>query len=233
MSFLCAEIWDPATEKFTVLAKMAEPRTYHSVAILLRDGRVFSGGGGLCGRCSTNHLNGQIFTPPNLYQANGQLASQPTITIGQVMATNAENFVVTANRALASIAILRLGSATHSVNSDERRIELCGPLSMACVAAADNKYTVTVPAQPGIAVPGNWMVFGIDTSGVPSKSQIIKIGSAQVGPLAAAKIANSTVNLKVASDMATTEKVSSFAALPVDPTVPTEEMTKPVGVVLS
>ena len=36
------------------------PRNYHSVALLLPDGRVFSGGGGLCGPCATNHPDAQI-----------------------------------------------------------------------------------------------------------------------------------------------------------------------------
>ena len=30
------------------MAPMGAPRTYHSTAVLLSDGRVFSGGGGLC-----------------------------------------------------------------------------------------------------------------------------------------------------------------------------------------
>jgi galactose oxidase len=197
---------------------MAEPRNYHSVALLLRDGRVFSGGGGLCGGCNTNHFNGAILSPPYLFKTDGTLASQPTITISTAMAKNGDSFVVTANRALKSIAILRMGSATHSVNTDQRRIELCGPASTTCAAAADNKFTVTIPAQPGIALPGNWMVFGVDTANVPSKSQVIKIGSATVGPVAAARLANSTASLKVSSDMASTEAVAlEFVATPAKP----------------
>ena len=42
-----AEMWDPVTQKFTVMAPAAKPRTYHSIGLLLPDGRVFSGGGGL------------------------------------------------------------------------------------------------------------------------------------------------------------------------------------------
>lgn len=30
------------------MAPMGAPRTYHSVAVLMSDGRIFSGGGGLC-----------------------------------------------------------------------------------------------------------------------------------------------------------------------------------------
>jgi galactose oxidase len=60
---LNAEMWDPATEQFTPMARAAIPRTYHSVALLMPDARVFTGGGGLCGSCGTNHFDGEIFTP--------------------------------------------------------------------------------------------------------------------------------------------------------------------------
>ena len=41
------EIWDPATQKFSTVAAHAVPRTYHSIALLMLDGRVFTGGGGM------------------------------------------------------------------------------------------------------------------------------------------------------------------------------------------
>jgi len=44
-----AEVWDPATQAFTVLAGASIPRNYHSIALLLPDARIFSGGAGLCG----------------------------------------------------------------------------------------------------------------------------------------------------------------------------------------
>lgn len=47
---LYVEIWDPWTGEFTELSSLITvPRTYHSIGLLLRDGRVLSGGGGLCG----------------------------------------------------------------------------------------------------------------------------------------------------------------------------------------
>jgi Domain of unknown function (DUF1929) len=60
--------------------------------------------------------------------------------------------VVTSSTALKIISIIRLGSSTHSVNNDQRRLELCGPAAGACAAGTSN--TVTIPADPGIALPG-------------------------------------------------------------------------------
>lgn len=88
-SVLATEIWDPATETFALAALAAVPRTYHSVALLLPDGRVFTGGGGLCGTgCATNHFDGEIFTPPNLLNADGTPAARPVITSAPPAAAN-------------------------------------------------------------------------------------------------------------------------------------------------
>lgn len=51
------EIWDPVTEEWTELADEVTPRTYHSIGVLLQDGTVFSGGGGLCGVVCVNGIN--------------------------------------------------------------------------------------------------------------------------------------------------------------------------------
>ena len=85
MAWSAAELWDPKTEKFTPVAIGASPRTYHSVALLLQDGRVFSGGAGLCGGCDTNHFNGQIWSPPYLFNADDTPATRPTITVDKTI----------------------------------------------------------------------------------------------------------------------------------------------------
>jgi hypothetical protein len=84
----CAEIWNPVTETWSNDAALAVPRTYHSAAVLLPDGRVFVGGGGLCGDrdfCvsgSVNHPDAQIYSPRYLFNADGTAAARPTCSIG-------------------------------------------------------------------------------------------------------------------------------------------------------
>ena len=82
-------------------------RNYHSVALLLQDGRVFGGGGGLCGTCKTNHFNAQIFTPPALLKADGTAAARPTITVADKTATNGAALLVAADSLLDRICIIR------------------------------------------------------------------------------------------------------------------------------
>lgn len=46
---LIVEMFDPVTKSYSYFKEpLTNPRTYHSVGLLMKDGRVLSGGGGLC-----------------------------------------------------------------------------------------------------------------------------------------------------------------------------------------
>lgn len=69
-----------------------------------------------------------------------------------------------------SFSLIRHASATHTVNTDQRRIP------MTPTAAGTNTYKITLgPADPGVVTPGYWMLFAIDAAGVPSIATTIYI----------------------------------------------------------
>jgi galactose oxidase len=165
-----AELWNPATGKFTTMASASVPRNYHSVALLMPDGRVFTGGGGLCGTgCATNHFDGQTFTPPYLLNPDGSAATRPVITAAPSTAANGARITVKTNSAVTKFAIVRMGTATHSVDTDQRRLSLVS-------TAVYGGYQLTIPADSGIALPGYWMLFALNAKGVPSVAKVIRIG---------------------------------------------------------
>jgi galactose oxidase len=166
---LSPELWDPATGNFSVMAPEAAPRTYHSVAVLLPDGRVFSGGGGLCGTCATNHPDGQIFTPPSLLNADGTLKARPNITSAPSTAALGSTIVVQTSSSTPKFALIRTGAATHSVDNDQRRI----PLSPTSVIGTT--YTLQIPTDSGVVLPGTYMLFALDANGTPSVASFIAI----------------------------------------------------------
>ncbi|WMX44015.1 discoidin domain-containing protein [Streptomyces roseicoloratus] len=169
-SVLTPELWDPATGRFTPLASMAIPRNYHSVANLLPDGRVFSGGGGLCGDCATNHADGAVFTPPYLLNADGSPKPRPVITGGvPPRAAAGASLTVTTEGPVASFVLMRAAAATHSTDNDQRRVPL------ASTASGTGSYTVTVPADKGVVLPGTYMLFALDSQGVPSTARFITV----------------------------------------------------------
>ncbi len=171
-SVLNPELWDPASGQFSVMAPEAVPRNYHSVAVLLPDGRVFSGGGGLCGACSTNHPDGQIFSPPYLFNSDGTPRTRPVITSAPPSASTGQTISVTTGSPVSSFAMVRYGEATHSVDNDQRRI----PLSI--VSSSGDSYSLAIPSDPGIALPGPYMLFALDSNGTPSVSTTMSIASA-------------------------------------------------------
>jgi galactose oxidase len=169
---LTPELWQPATRKFTQLRPMPIPRTYYSVALLMPDATVFNGGGGLCGLCHTNHLNGQFFKPPYLFNADGSAASRPTIVaMRPTVAKAGEAISSRSDTPIAKISLIRFSSVTHSVNTDQRHIGLKP-------AGLFPTYTLTLPGDPGIAIPGYWMVFALNKNGVPSKASTLRISLA-------------------------------------------------------
>src|SRR5262249_18816730 len=175
-SVLNPELWDPNTGQFSVMAPEAVPRNYHSVAVLLPDGRVFSGGGGLCGTCSTNHADGQIFSPPYLFNSDGTLRTRPTITSAPTAATAGQTITVTTGGPVVSFAMVRYGEATHTVDNDQRRI----PLSI--VSSSGNTYQLAIPSDAGIALPGPYMLFALDSNATPSVSSTISINNVAPTP---------------------------------------------------
>jgi galactose oxidase len=167
---LVPELWDPVRQTFTVLPPMQTPREYHSTALLLPDGRVFVGGGGQCGGCSTNHLNAEIFSPPYLFNSNGTQASQPNIVSAPSTAGLGTNISVSTNTPVSAFAIMRLSSVTHTTDNDQRRV----PLVIS--SSSGNSYSLQVPRDPGVVPPGYYMLFAINSQGTPSIATIIKFG---------------------------------------------------------
>lgn len=141
--------------------------------MLLPDARVFTGGGGLCGACDVNHLNAEIFNPPYLFNSDGTLAARPNIALSAQTAAHGSSLVVTASEQLMMVSMVRMGSATHSTNTDQRRLELCGPSTSPCDLSPVN---ITIPADPGIALPGHWMFFGVNAAGTPSEAEVVLVG---------------------------------------------------------
>ncbi|MCJ1310119.1 hypothetical protein MMC25_003780 [Agyrium rufum] len=166
---LYPELFDPTTMKFTVLAPNVTPRTYHSIALLLPDATVLSGGGGLCGTCSVNHFDAQIFSPAYLFNSDGSAATRPKITfVSSANVTVGAKITVNTDSTVSTFSLIRFGSTTHSVNTDQRRIALTP-------TGSGTSYSVTVPADSGIALPGYWMLFALNASGVPSLANTILI----------------------------------------------------------
>ena len=193
-SVLPTEVWDPKTGLFSATAPIAVGRNYHSIALLLPDGRVLSGGGGLCGSCSANHPDLQLYSPGYLFDAAGNPASRPTIVSAPDELGFGRPISVTTSRAVTSFSLVRMGATTHTVNTDQRR------LSLNFTRLSDTSYRVDVPSNSGYLLPGYWMLFALDSAGVPSVAKIVRVGvngvATMVAPEAVAGRAGSAVSIQ-------------------------------------
>ena len=75
-----AELWDPATNRWTQLASQTVYRGYHSTALLLPDGRVLSAGG-------RHERTAEVFSPPYLFKG-----ARPTISSAPAVVTPGTTF---------------------------------------------------------------------------------------------------------------------------------------------
>jgi galactose oxidase len=175
-AILVPEIWNPTTQQFSFLNPMQTPRTYHSTAILLPDGRVFVGGGGQCGAgCPQNHLTAEILTPPYLLNSDGSAAPRPALIAASTSATLGGTITAGTTGQVAEFVMMRLSATTHTVNNDQRRIPLSISKTTALTGGAYT-YTLTMPsADPGVVLPGYYMLFALNANGVPSVSTTIQV----------------------------------------------------------
>lgn len=167
-SVLTPEIWNPQTGTWRDVADASVPRNYHSLAVLLPDGRVWSGGGGLGGN-SADHPDAQIYTPGVLFKADGTDAVRPVITSAPASIGPGLAFSVQATPGMQKFSFIKLASLTHSVGSDLRF------LSLPFTEVTAGNYTVQSNGNSNIMTPGYWMLFAVSPTGPYSVSKIIQV----------------------------------------------------------
>ena len=164
------QIWNPQTGVWTTGEEASVARMYHSTTILLPDATVLSLGGGAPGPLT--NLNGEIYKPGYLLNADGSLATRPVITDApQSIEQRQDTFSVTMDDAasIARLTFIKTGSVTHSINMSSSMLDL------SFIPGPDNTLVVTIPSNANVLMPGNWMLFAFNDQGVPSVAATIFI----------------------------------------------------------
>jgi hypothetical protein len=157
-----AEEWDPATEQWTTLSSATVPRLYHSIAMLLPDGRVLTTGG-------NTYTQTEYFSPPYLFAgARPTIASAPTdVRNGQSVFVGTPDAVN-----ITSVAWVRLPSVTHTLSMSQAFYR------STAITQATGGITVTAPNDP--TMPNGFYMLFILNHGVPSVASILHLGATSV-----------------------------------------------------
>ncbi len=202
---LNADLYDPKTNTFSPAGANAFPRLYHSGSLLLPDGTVALMGGNPTRGSYEQHI--EIYSPAYLFNGDGSPASRPTITSAEAM-NYGNGFQVQTPDAdqIQSVVLVRPGSQTHAFDMDQRLVELA-------FTKAPGSLTVTAPPHGNIAPPGYYMLFILNSAGVPSVARFVQLSSgtpANQAPTATIASPSSSIVMNPGSSI-------SFAGSGVDP----------------
>ncbi|MGH2403952.1 MAG: galactose oxidase-like domain-containing protein, partial [bacterium] len=152
-------------------------RNYHSTALLLPNGRVWTAG-------SSHNANQGDPTDPTIAERRIEVykppydgaAGRPTLTSAPASISYGETFQVESPQAgvIQRVALMRCGSVTHALDVDQRYVGVNFDPTGATT------LSVTAPPNSGIAPPGYYMLWLIDNMGRPCQmAKFVRLASQQ------------------------------------------------------
>jgi len=214
------ELWNPHTGKWTTMVPEDDDRCYHHTALLLPDGRVLSSGGGEYAPDNGNVPNApkdtvvtaQIFSPPYLFKGE-----RPTITHApkDISYGSILEISMGSKDSIEKVSWARLGSVTHSHNMNQS-------FQFLNFKQQGSQIKIHAPKNHYMAPPGHYMLFLINSAGVPSIAPIILLKPdfsipllPQQPPLASARTTNVDRNVGISLQMRQQKVISEQDKPPV------------------
>jgi Galactose oxidase-like, Early set domain/Concanavalin A-like lectin/glucanases superfamily len=190
-----AEIFDPAHPErgWAQAAEASVTRMYHSVALLLPDGRVITASGNPDQGHQVNwvppdpneELRMEIYSPP--YLSRGP---RPVISAVPTEWRYSQTVDITTPDAgtIQWASLIRPGATTHSFNTSQRLVDL--PIT----ARDGSAVQVQVTGEPNLAPPGWYMLFLTDTDRVPSVARWVHLATAPAAAVPPGAYTQTVVN---------------------------------------
>ena len=159
----CA-LFNPKTNSWSGMAALPSIRNYHSVAILLPSGKVMMAG--------WNNAAIEIYSPPYLF--NG---ARPVISSAPSVVSHGASFTIATPDAtsIVKVTMVRPMAITHQTDTEQRVFEL--PFLHDHVHPDNLIATAPSSGTAGANAPkGYYMLFAINSGGVPSVAKWIHLG---------------------------------------------------------
>jgi hypothetical protein len=159
-----SEIYHPDTNSWALAAKSQVPRMYHSIALLLPDGRVLSAGSNPNRR--DDELRLEILHPPYLFKgARPFIDMAPEeIQYGQTIAIHTPQA-----RDIKWVELIWPMATTHSCETGQRIVDVPFEVRDFCHIQA------SIPKEQNLAPPGWYMLFLVNRPGIPSVAKWVHL----------------------------------------------------------
>jgi len=161
---LISELYNPATNLWTEAAAAQVVRMYHSIALLLPDGRVLAAGSNPNRR--DDELRLEIFHPPYLFKGG-----RPFIETAPHRIHYGGTFEIHTPQArdIKWVEIIWPMATTHSCETGQRIVDLEFEARDFC------HLRVRVPREQQIAPPGWYMLWIVNHEGIPSVAKWVHL----------------------------------------------------------
>lgn len=173
---LQAELYDPETDTWQLMATAEVPRLYHSTALLLPDGRVVAAGSNPDAGGSVvweqeppdpeEEMRLEIFSPPYLFKG-----PRPTIEDAPKVWGYGQRLTLRSPQSgnIRWASLISSGVTTHSFDAGQRLVDLN------IVGQGGGTMQVDVTNNPNLAPPGWYMLFLTDNNRIPSVARWIQL----------------------------------------------------------
>jgi hypothetical protein len=203
---LGADLYDPSTNSFSSAGTEAFARLYHTVSLLMPDATVWVAGGNPAQGNYEPHM--EIYSPPYLFNADGSLATRPTISsvsTSKIGYGSTLSLQTPDSSNISSVVLMRNGSSTHAFDMDQRHVALS-------FTVGSGVLNLTGPPNSNIAPPGYYMLFILNNAGVPSVATMVQVSGVPTDQAPTGTITNPASDITIGAGQSV-----SFAGSGADP----------------
>jgi hypothetical protein len=168
---LNADLYDPAANTFSSAGANAYARLYHSNSLLLPDATVLLLGSNPAR--GTYEPRMEIYSPAYLFNSNGSLATRPSITSvtpGVIGYGTSFQLQTPDAASITSAVLIRASAVTHAFDMDQRLVGLS-------FTVGNGVLNLTGPPNGNTAPPGYYLLFILNSSGVPSVAKFVQVSA--------------------------------------------------------
>ena len=178
-----ADLFDPARNVWRPLANLKRFIHYHSVTLVVPDGRVINFGGAGDGSLFGDDSSIEAFEPPYLFR--GVRPRIDTLSTHDLVQGGNVTLRVSFAEKVTSVMMLGTRAATHWVDGGVQRA-----LSLDFTQQGD-EITAQIPADPNRALAG-WYLLSVRVDDVPSVARMVRVLRA---PASAPELSRPTITL--------------------------------------